>query len=92
MVSSDDPAKKFQEELNKILLNAELPARGDDSDKDIVEKLALFYVQQGYAQDSEQFVYDDVLSFLSKAGGKRLAERLAPRVRSKFAWTAPKPK
>src|SRR4029450_2601031 len=71
----------MRESQDKVSLNAALPISGNDSDDDLVAKLVRLFTKQGYNTHQDQEVLDSAHALLRKAGGKSLADRVAPLVR-----------
>jgi hypothetical protein len=70
----------------KDSIGADLPISGNDSDDDLVVKLVHLFTKQGYNTHQDQEVLDGARALLRKAGGKSLADRVAPLVRRRFMW------
>jgi hypothetical protein len=77
---------QYRDEQDGMLLNADLPISGNDSDDDLVAKLVRLFTKQGYTTHQDQEVLDGARILLRKAGGKSLADRVAPLVRRRFMW------
>ena len=86
MDSIEDPAKRHRDEQERVLANVELPISGNDSDDDLVVKLVRLFTKRGYNTHQDQEVLDGARALLRKAGGKSLADRVAPLVRRRFMW------
>jgi hypothetical protein len=86
MDSTEDLARQHWDEQDRALSNADLPISGNDSDDDLVAKLVRLFTKRGYNTHQDQEVLDGARAMLRKAGGKSLADRVAPLVRRRFMW------
>jgi hypothetical protein len=67
-------------------MDLDLPISGSDSDDDLVVKLVRLFTKKGYTTHQDREVLDGARTLLRKAGGKSLADRVAPLVRRRFMW------
>lgn len=84
--STEDLARQDRDEQDRVLSIADLPISGNDSDDDLVVKLVRLFTKRGYNTHQDQEVLDGARALLRKAGGKSLADRVAPLVRRRFMW------
>jgi len=74
------------ESQDQLSWNADLPISASDSDDDLVAKLVRLFAKRGYNTHQDREVLDGAHTMLRKAGGKSLADRVAPLVRRRFMW------
>ena len=86
MDSTEDLAKLNRDEQERMVSNLDLPISGNDSDDDLVAKLVRLFTKKGFNTHQDQEVLDSARAMLRKAGGKPLADRVAPLVRRRFMW------
>jgi RecA-family ATPase len=86
MDSTEELARQHRDEQDRALLNVDLPISGNDSDDDLVAKLVRLFTKRGYNTHQDLEVLDSARAMLHKAGGKSLADRVAPLVRRRFMW------
>ena len=85
MDSTEDLAR-HRDDQDRAFSNADLPISGNDSDDDLVAKLVRLFTKRGYNTHQDLEVLDGARAMLRKAGGKSLADRVAPLVRRRFMW------
>jgi hypothetical protein len=86
MDSTADLVRQHRAEAQQTLSNADLPISDNDSDDDLVAKLVRLFTKRGYNTHQDLEVLAGARAMLHKAGGKSLADRVAPLVRRRFMW------
>jgi hypothetical protein len=86
MDTTEDLARQRRDEQDRAFSNVDLPISDNDSDDDLVAKLVRLFTKRGYNTHQDQEVLDGARAMLRKAGGKSLADRVAPLVRRRFMW------